>query len=363
MGGMAAAGAVLAERPPEWPGYPPRLIVVGGGPAAEMADRVAKLAGADTSTIIGVPGKGLKRLEGEPLAFLARMGVPGGETTINLKGDVIVIAPEQGSDGAGRLEGAVPLADTWRDLAKDRFSNNHRFALVMGEDAGTLRLAQAIRERLPEAEVDVLFREMAVAGEGMQELQLDLADHGVRFHRYSSLRAGGDGPITLAFTDQLAPELGEVVLEVDQVSAPGRAGASDLVWPWFLSRYAPDGVPTRARLNVLPVLTPRTGVYTTTPATRTEVAASLGGPAAAVMALSDYARGYPYCEEVAEVDPDLCAACLNCLRVCPHDAIVFNENERAAVIMPRACQACGVCLGVCPAQAITFVPSDQLGDG
>ncbi len=359
MGGMAAAASVLRRDPPDWTGYPPRVIVVGEEPGVDVIGDTVKAAGADAVTILGGPGKGLQRLEGEPLAFLARMGRPGGETTINVKGDVVVISPLSGNGGSA-IAGGRTFSEVERDLAKGSIAGSSRFCLLMGDDATALGLARTILKQHPDSQVDVLFQELAVAEEGMQDLQMELADKGVRFIRYSRLQVSGEGPIEVTFVDELAPELGELSIDVDVVATEGGVGDDDLVWPWFLSRYAPKGVPTELRLNVLPVMTPRRGVYTAVPATRTGTSMPLGGAAATAMALSDFARGFPLEPEVAEVDPDACAACLNCLRVCPHDAIVFNEPSRAAVVMPRACQACGLCRSICPAQAISFVPSDQL---
>ncbi len=363
LGGMAAAAAVLEIHPPEWTGYPPRLVVLGQGPVAEDADRTAKAAGASTTMVIGGPGKGLKRLEGEPKAFLVRMGVPGGEATINLKADVIVTVPESEDSGPSVLPGADPYPNLRRSLRKGLHDDrSDRFVLLMGKDGEALGLAAEIMDRSPGARVEVLFREMAVAGEGMQELQMDLADRGVGFTRYMvrTLEVSGEGPYHVRFVDELSPELGERVVEADHVAAPPTRAGRDLVWPWFLSRYAPEGIPTEHRLNVLPVMTPRRGVYTAVPATRTGSTTQLGGAAAAATAIAEYARGFPLEPEVGEVDPDLCAACLNCLRICPHDAIVFNNEARAAVIMPRACQDCGLCASICPAKAINMVDSDTV---
>ena len=347
MGAMAAAAEVLETLPPEWPGYPPRVIVVGGGPAADGADSAVRAAGADSSMLLGAPGKGLQRLEGEPLGFLARMGSPGSDSIFKLKGDVVIVVPERG----GAFYGPIP-------------EEAMTVVILMSEGPEALLLASDLMESRPGVQVHVLFREMQVATIGMQELQMDLANRGVGFHRYKARslkveqRDGSD--TVIRFIDELSPELDEMTLTVQHVARPLEERKEDMVWPWFISRYAPLGVPPRPRLNVLPVLTPRRGVYTTTPATATTTAAALGGPAAAAMALSDYARGFTLMEEVAVVDPAKCAACLNCLRLCPHDAIVFDDEERAARVMVRACQDCGMCRGICPAEAIEMVPRDEL---
>lgn len=362
MGGMAAAAAVLARLPPSWPSRPPRVIVLGSGPSAEAADGASRAAGADVSMVIGAPGRGLKRLEGEPLAFVARMGVPGGEPTMALEGDLVIAVPDRAEGTPDGPRGSVTHHRLARELAAGGLGAAPRVALVMGPGAEALLLASDLVVGAPDARVDVLYRDMSVAGSGMQELQLELAEHGVRFHRYKdrSLRAAGEGPLRVSFVDDLSPELGRLELEVDRLAVPAVGSDGGLVWPWFLSRHAPEGTPSSLRLNVLPVLTPRRGVYTTIPATRTGASGVLGGPAAAALAMAEFAGGYPLLEEVAVVDADKCAACLNCLRACPHDAIVFDEEARAAVVMTRACQDCGVCRGICPAEAIELVPRDEL---
>ena len=212
--------------------------------------------------------------------------------------------------------------------------------------------------------MDVLFREMAVAEGGMQELQFELSAKGVRFHRFAAdslnVSPGANGGHVVCFRDELLPERDELLLEADVVVAPSAATEGEgPAWP--VSTQASDGVPSVRRLNMLPVMTPRRGVYTGTPGTLTDHAKYLGGVAAVAMALADYARGFPVGELVAEVDTDECAACLNCLRVCPHDAIVFDEEARSARILRRACQACGLCTSTCPALAIKMVPGEGCG--
>ncbi len=54
---------------------------------------------------------------------------------------------------------------------------------------------------------------------------------------------------------------------------------------------------------------------------------------------------------VAVVQPDICAACLVCVRVCPYGAPFINA-EGVSQIPPSACMGCGICASECPANAI-----------
>jgi heterodisulfide reductase subunit A len=347
MGGLAGAARILALHPPIWQEDPPSVLIIGEGPVVEDAYSVLKAAGADTGMVVGVPGKGLQRLDGEPLDFVAKIGSPGSDPMFDLKGDMVIVVPEDSTP----IYGPIP-------------EDTGSVAIVMSDGPEALLLAVNLLETNPEMRVDVLFLEMQVATMGMQELQMELAARGVGFHRYKQgslvVNEVEDGASEVRFVDSMVPGGGEMALSVDHLALPVKWESRDLVWPWFLSRHAPEGVPTGHRLNVLPVLTPRRGVYTTTPATATSTAVALGGHAAAAMAMAEYARGYTPMEEVAVVDPEKCAACLNCLRLCPHDAIVFDEETRAALVMVRACQDCGLCRGICPAVAIDMVPSREL---
>ena len=55
---------------------------------------------------------------------------------------------------------------------------------------------------------------------------------------------------------------------------------------------------------------------------------------------------------VAEVDPDLCALCLTCVRVCPFGVPQIDSENAVAKIDPGACQGCGICASMCPNNAI-----------
>jgi heterodisulfide reductase subunit A-like polyferredoxin len=56
---------------------------------------------------------------------------------------------------------------------------------------------------------------------------------------------------------------------------------------------------------------------------------------------------------VARVDPELCAACLICVRACPYEVPFINKDGVSEIDISK-CQGCGVCAAECPAKAITL---------
>ena len=57
-------------------------------------------------------------------------------------------------------------------------------------------------------------------------------------------------------------------------------------------------------------------------------------------------------EYVAEVDPELCNGCRQCMRVCQYGAIGSSAAQKKAVIDPLRCAGCGICRASCTKDAI-----------
>jgi len=53
------------------------------------------------------------------------------------------------------------------------------------------------------------------------------------------------------------------------------------------------------------------------------------------------------------IDPELCVACLACVRVCPSDAVAVDDQK--VWIVDEACTRVGLCLPACPHEAIIAV--------
>ena len=59
-------------------------------------------------------------------------------------------------------------------------------------------------------------------------------------------------------------------------------------------------------------------------------------------------------EYVAEVSPDACNGCRQCLRLCSFGAMCFSAAKRKVEIDPKACYGCGICRSACRPQAIAL---------
>jgi ferredoxin len=57
-------------------------------------------------------------------------------------------------------------------------------------------------------------------------------------------------------------------------------------------------------------------------------------------------------EYVAQVDPDLCLGCRECLSLCQFGAVTYSAANHRVVVDQRWCYGCGVCRAACPQGAI-----------
>ena len=59
-------------------------------------------------------------------------------------------------------------------------------------------------------------------------------------------------------------------------------------------------------------------------------------------------------EYVAEVNPEECSGCRQCMRICQFGAITFSASDRKVSIDQRWCYGCGVCRSACTKNAISL---------
>jgi ferredoxin len=67
-------------------------------------------------------------------------------------------------------------------------------------------------------------------------------------------------------------------------------------------------------------------------------------------------------EYVAEVDPDECVGCRECMRVCQFGAIVYSASTGKVSIDQRRCYGCGICRSMCKKNSIQLNDRNRVPD-
>lgn len=68
------------------------------------------------------------------------------------------------------------------------------------------------------------------------------------------------------------------------------------------------------------------------------------------------APGFLRGESVADIDPDLCSGCKECIKQCQFGAEFYSSALGKVYIDPTRCFGCGVCRAACPTDAIRLSP-------
>jgi heterodisulfide reductase subunit A-like polyferredoxin len=223
-----------------------------------------------------------------------------------------------------------------------------------------IKNAIKIKKLSPETEVAVLYRD--IRSYGMHELQYQEArDLGVTFLRYNVERkpevTQADGKLAVKVMDTA---LGmEIMFEPDLlVLSAGirpRADAVDFASKLKLP-LTQDRFFMEAHMKLRPLDFVNEGMYLCglahSPKSIPESITQARG--AASRALTVLSQPYLMVGGVVSVvNAEQCAACLTCVRSCPFDVPVINE-EGVAFIEAAACQGCGICASACPRKAISL---------
>jgi heterodisulfide reductase subunit A-like polyferredoxin len=233
-----------------------------------------------------------------------------------------------------------------------------------------VKAALEVADLRPEADIYVLYRDLVTYG-FFENLYRKARERGVRFIRFPDgegprIAALGDGSgASVEVTDssigaRLVLRADIVVLGTPAVPAPG---TTDLARVLKVA-LTPDGFFSELHAKLGPVDLPATGLFVAGgahgPKHLSEVILQAEGAAAraaTILAKTNLTTG----GIVAEVNPEKCAACLTCVRVCPY-RVPFIDDDAVAQIDPVQCRGCGTCAGDCPAKAIQlpYYRDDQL---
>jgi heterodisulfide reductase subunit A len=227
----------------------------------------------------------------------------------------------------------------------------------------SLKNALRILEADPDASVTIIHRDIMSCGTAAERLYREASDKGVRFVRYSldqrpEVRASDDGVVVDVFDETLDESIGleaDLVVLAAPIVSPEDSSETSKLLKVPRDKY---GFFLEAHVKLRPVEFATDGVFICGSA-RWPVSAReciWQGQAAAAKASIPISEGKVVIEAItAEVDPERCAACGNCVLACPYEAIEIVDTEsggRAAKVNEAQCKGCGTCVAACHNDAV-----------
>jgi heterodisulfide reductase subunit A len=234
-----------------------------------------------------------------------------------------------------------------------------------------LKNALAFKEKNPDAQVIVLFKDIRAYG-FKERYYTEARDKGVLFVRYEDDRKPevfveeeGGKPTVLAWDQilkrkyQLEPDL--LVLSMPVVPRPESKALANI----FKVPLDADGFYLEAHVKLRPVDFSTDGVFMAGMAHYPKLldetfiqAQAAAARAVRVLSQETLTAG----GRVAVVDEQMCTGCLTCVRICPFNVPQIKANLTgignilgAAHIEAAICQGCGTCVAECPARAIQLM--------
>jgi heterodisulfide reductase subunit A-like polyferredoxin len=216
--------------------------------------------------------------------------------------------------------------------------------------------ARELKKLNADMQIVVLYRDMRMYGQ-LEEFYTLARSEGILFARYDLenqpvVNSNGAG-LSVVFNDHVLNRPVEVEADAVVLSAATLAAVNPGLASMLKIQSSPDGFFMEAHVKLRPVDFAAEGVFMCGTAHSPKLisesiaqAMAAAARAGAFLAATDQTIG----GVVAKVDPELCAACLVCVRVCPYGVpqIVNNVSQ----INEALCQGCGTCVSECPAKAI-----------
>ena len=217
--------------------------------------------------------------------------------------------------------------------------------------------ALKLKELAPDLEVHVLYRDMRTYGL-LERYYTEARDKGVVFTRWGPERPPevegvGEG-IRVKVWDEVLRRTLSLEADLLVLSAAVLPRENEELAAMFKVSRTLEGFYLEAHMKLRPVDSSTEGIYICglahSPKLMDETVAQAKAAvsrASTILAKDEIEVG----GVVAKVDPELCAACLICVRACPYDVPYICEDGYS-VIDPAKCRGCGNCAAVCPQKAI-----------
>ena len=224
----------------------------------------------------------------------------------------------------------------------------------------TIKDSLLIKEHWPETEIYVFYVDIRAYGKGFEDLYKRARREGVMFIRGLPAEIIEDGKthnLWLIGENTLQKELYKVNVDmvILSIGLEPREDSEIIQRLLTLSRTQ-DGFFMEAHPKLRPVDAATGGIFFAGCAeSPKDIKDSVTqASAAAARASILMAKGKVTVEAITPVfDSEKCKACGLCVKVCPYNAIILNEELKRIEIIEAACGGCGTCAAECPFGALT----------
>lgn len=233
---------------------------------------------------------------------------------------------------------------------------------------GLLHAALEIINRHKDTSIFNVYRDIRTYGRSHEELYAEASSKGVRFVRFNVenqpiVKKNHEGYALSVFAKDNLLQNEELEIPADLVVlATGvHPGEIEPLIDLLKIHCGADGFLLEVHPKLRPVEVFTAGIYLagTCQAPMDVTEATSAASAAASKASILLSKGKVSLEPfVSKVDKDACARCLTCVRACPFDVPVIEDD--GAYINPAACYGCGACVSACPGGAISLAQYDNV---
>ncbi len=230
-----------------------------------------------------------------------------------------------------------------------------------------IKNALHIKEKYPDAEVFVLYRDIRTYGL-LEDYYTEARRQGVFFFRFDPedppvAEPAKDG-IEVTFTDHVLNRKLSVSTDLLVLSAGMEAEDTEELSTIVKLARTPEGYFMEAHVKLRPVDMATEGIFVCGTAHSPKlISESIAQAyAAASRAVTFLAQDHLTLSAVtAQVEAEKCASCLICVRSCPYDVPKINADG-VSEIDEALCHGCGICTAECPAKAIqlNWYEDDQI---
>lgn len=226
-----------------------------------------------------------------------------------------------------------------------------------------LKYGHLIKERTGHhTKVYNFYIDMRCFGKGYEEFYRRLQEEGVTFIRGRPgevtdvpINSGEEGKLIVVSEDTLLGR--RLRIPVDMLilctAMEPRKTASETARVFGISQGG-DGFFLEEHPKLGPMSTATDGVFLAGtcqgPKDIPDAVSHASGAAAQALALA--ARGNVEVPSTTSwINPDICAGCQTCIKLCPYSAIELDQRRGIAVVNEAVCKGCGSCSGFCPSGA------------